>query len=158
MSNPLFRFATVRGQAIEWSLKRNLALTSASTLRLLLWLCLISATVGALLWSVGFGQLVPYALLQLLVVGLALGLYARHAADAERLYLQGERLVVEHRHAGRLIRAEFRRSRVRVEPSAGDPSLIEVSEPGRSVAVGRYLPVHDRAALAREIRMALRGQ
>lgn len=158
MTNPLFRFATVRGQAIEWSLKRNLALTPALTLRLLLWLCTISVAVGALLWWVGFGQLMPYALAQLLVVGLAVSLYARHAADAERLYLQGERLVVERSHAGRLVRAEFRRSRVRVEPSAGDPLLIEVSEPGHSVAVGRYVPVPDRAALAREIRLALRSQ
>ena len=36
-------------------------------------------------------------------------------------------------------------------------SLIEVSGQGRSVRVGRYVRPELRAALAREIRMALRG-
>ena len=46
---------------------------------------------------------------------------------------------------------------VRVEPQLSDRSLIEVSGQGRSVRVGRYVRPELRAALAREIRMALRG-
>ena len=44
-----------------------------------------------------------------------------------------------------------------VEPKGGDGSLIEVSGQGRSVRVGRHLRPELRPALAREIRMALRG-
>ena len=68
----------------------------------------------------------------------------------------GGRLVVETDLAGRHQRAEFRREWVRVEPRAGDTSLIEVSGQGRSVKVGRYVRPELRQALAHEIRKALR--
>ena len=63
----------------------------------------------------------------------------------------------ELENGGKLERAEFRREWVRVEPRAGERSLIEVSGQGRSVRVGRYVRPELRAALAREIRMALRS-
>ena len=82
--------------------------------------------------------------------------YARHAADGERISLQGRQLVVELETAGRLERAEFDREWVRVELSAADRSLIAVSGRGRSVTIGRFVRPELRPALAREIRMALR--
>ena len=73
--------------------------------------------------------------------------------NADRL----DRTRIELENAGRFERAEFRREWVRIEPRAGDRSLIEVSGQGRSVRVGRYVNPELRLALAREIRMALRG-
>lgn len=88
---------------------------------------------------------------------LAFMVYGRHAADGERIILQGSRLVIERETAGQLERAEFPRSWVRVEPKAGDRSLITVSAQGRSVDVGRFVRPELRPALASEIRMALRA-
>ena len=99
----------------------------------------------------------PFAWAELLAVGTAFLVYARHARDGEKISLQGTRLVVELQTAGRLERAEFNREWVRVEPTGGDGSLIEVSGQGRSVSVGRHLRPELRPALAREIRLALRG-
>ena len=99
----------------------------------------------------------PFAWLELAVVGVAFVVYARHATDGEKISLQDGRLVVELENAGRLERAEFQREWVRVEPKTGDHSLIEVSARGRSVEVGRYVRPELRPALAREIRMALHG-
>ena len=64
--------------------------------------------------------------------------------------------VVETALGGRHQRAEFSRDWVRVEPQAGDTSLIEVSGQGRKVKVGRYVRPELRPALAHEIRTALR--
>jgi uncharacterized membrane protein len=64
--------------------------------------------------------------------------------------------VVVVENAGRLERAEFNRDWVRVEPLAGDRSLIELSGQGRRVNVGRYLRPELRPVLAQEIRRALR--
>ena len=98
-----------------------------------------------------------FAWLELAAVGLAFILYARHATDGERIALEQGRLVVELENGGTVERAEFLQHQVRVEPQASDRSLIEVSGQGRSVRVGRYVRPELRAALAREIRMALRG-
>lgn len=98
----------------------------------------------------------PFAWLELCAVGLAFWVYARHAADGEQIRLQGSKLIVECESAGRTQRLEFNRAWVRVEPKAGDHSLIEVSGQGQSVAVGRFVRRELRPLLASEIRMALR--
>jgi uncharacterized membrane protein len=156
VSQLVFRFATVQGQAIHWFLGRNCSVTPAQLGWLYLSLCLVTMGIGAFFWFQGAVMVLPFAWLELAAVGAAFLLYARHAADREHILLQGRRLVVELENAGRLERAEFNRDWVRVEPGADDRSLIEVSGQGRRVIVGRYLRPELRPVLAREIRRALR--
>ena len=154
---PVFRFATVQGQAIVWFLKRNCSVTPAQLGWFYASLCAVSLAIAMFFWLQGATLVLPFAWLELGAVGLAFLLYARHAADGERILLQGRRLVVELESAGRLERAEFNRDWVRVEPSAGDRSLIEVSGQGRRVSVGRYVRPELRPVLAQELRQALRS-
>jgi uncharacterized membrane protein len=156
VSNPVFRFATVQGQNIHWFLQRNCSVTPVQLVWLYVSLCAVSLGIGTVFWWQGATLVLPFAWLELAAVGVAFVAYARHAADGERISLQGRHLVVEVESAGRLERAEFDRDWVRVEPSAADRSLIAVSGRGRSVNVGRYLRPELRPALAREIRRALR--
>lgn len=162
-TTPLFRFARAPGQsgqrqqAVQWLLKRNCSVTPAQLLGLYVSLCVVSLGIAGFFWSQGATMVMPFAWLELVVVGAAFRVYARHATDGERIVLQGGQLVVELENAGRLERAEFNREWVRVEPKNGDGSLIEVSGQGRSVRVGRHVRPELRPALAREIRHALRG-
>jgi len=161
-TNPAFRFAgPVQGgqgsHAVQWLLKRNCSVTPAQLLGVYVSLCIVSLGIAGFFWAQGATMVMPFAWLELLVVGIAFRVYARHAADGERIVLQGSCLVVELESAGRLERAEFNREWVRVEPKTGDGSLIEVSGQGRSVSVGRHVRPELRPALAREIRHALRG-
>jgi uncharacterized membrane protein len=153
----VFRFATVQGQAIHWFLRRNCSVTPAQLGWLYASLCAVTLAIGTFFWFQGAVLILPFAWLELAAVGLAFLAYARHAADGEHISLQGGRLVVELESAGRLERAEFNRDWVRVEPSAGDKSLIEVSGQGRRVNVGRFIRPELRPALAHELRMALRS-
>jgi uncharacterized membrane protein len=154
--NPVFRFATVQGQNIHWFLRRNCSVTPAQLAWLYLSLCVLSLGIGTVFWWHGATLVLPFAWVELGAVGLAFVVYARHAADGERISLQGRQLVVELESAGRLERAEFDRDSVRVEPSSADRSLIALSGRGRSVHVGRYVRPELRPALAQEIRRALR--
>ena len=155
--NPVFRFATVQGQAIYWFLKRNCSVTPSQLVWLYASLCVVSLGIGTVFWLQGAPLVLPFAWLELAAVGVAFVLYARHATDGEKIALQGGRLVVELENGGHYERTEFLPHQVRVEPQASDRSLIEVSGQGRSVRVGRYVRPELRAALAREIRMALRS-
>ena len=128
MSNPVFRFATVQGQAIHWFLGRNCSVTPAQLGWLYLSLCLVTMGIGTFFWFQGAVLVLPFAWLELTVVGVAFLVYARHAADGERISLQGRQLVVELESAGRLERAEFDRDWVRVEPSAADREHILLTE------------------------------
>lgn len=157
-----YRFATPSAQldadgGVQWLLKRNCSVTPAQLMTLFVSLCVVSLGIATFFWFQGATLVMPFAWAELLAVGTAFMVYARHARDGEKISLQGSRLVVELETAGRLERAEFNREWVRVEPTSGDGSLIEVSGQGRSVNVGRHLRPELRPALAREIRLALRG-
>jgi uncharacterized membrane protein len=127
VSNLVYRFATVSGQNIHWFLKRNCSVTPAQLGWLYGSLCVVSLGIGTLFWFQGAKLILPFAWLELAVVGFAFLVYARHATDGESISLQGAQLVVELENAGRLERAEFNRDWVRVEPKAGDRSLIEAA-------------------------------
>ncbi|MDM0043175.1 DUF2244 domain-containing protein [Variovorax dokdonensis] len=157
MPNSVFRFATVSGQGIRWLLRRNCSVTPSQLGWLYASLCLVSLLIGAGFWWHGAPLVMPFAWVELAAVGVAFLVYARHAADGETIELQEGRLVVELENGGRWERTEFLPHQVRVEPEVSDRSLITVSGQGRSVKVGRFVRPELRAALAREIRMALRA-
>lgn len=162
-TKPAYRFATSSnsgdaGQGgVQWLLKRNCSVTPTQLLGLFMSLSVVSLGIATFFWFQGATLIMPFAWAELVLVGAAFMVYARHARDGETISLQGGQLVVELETAGRLRRTEFNREWVRVEPKDGDGSLIEVSGQGQTVRVGRHVRPELRPALAREIRYALRG-
>ena len=152
LTSLIFRFATVSGQRIDWQLARN-----GLAERERMWQGTLLLAMVLLFWMVGNRWDMPLDWLAAVAAGAVFVRYGRHAADGDRIWLQGSRLVVERETAGRLERAEFDRSRVRVEPKTADRSLIRLSAQGRSVDVGRFVRPELRQALASEIRMASRA-
>ncbi len=142
---------------VQWLLKRNCSVTPAQLLALFMSLSVVSLSIATFFWFQGATLVMLFAWLELVAVGTAFAVYARHARDGEKISLHGGQLVVEQETAGRLQRAEFNREWVRVEPKDGDGSLIEVSGQSRTVRVGRHVRPELRPALAREIRYVLRG-
>jgi len=142
--------------SVEWKLKRN---CSMAPRQLLVWfssLCALSLAVASYFWWMGARLVMPFAWLELVALGAAMLVYARHAVDNESIELRGDRLTVEHASGSRVEHVEFQPRWVRVEPPEGDGSLVELSGQGRRVAVGRYVRPELRRQLADELRMALR--
>lgn len=157
MTNLVFRFATVQGQHVDWLLKRNCSVTPLQLMWAFASLSAVSIGIGLFFWFQGATLVIPFASLELVALGVAFMVVARHATDGEHISLSGNQLVVELECAGRLERTEFHRNWVRVEPRADDSSLIELSERGKTIQVGRYIQPALRPQLAREIRSALRA-
>ena len=155
--NPVFRFATIQGQNFQWFLRRNCSVSPRQLVLIYLSLCVVSLAIGGLFWVKGATLVLPLAWIELMAVGLAFLVYARHAGDGETIRLSDGQLVVEQESGGTLRRSEFRREWVRVEPGAADNSLIALSGQGRTVHIGRFVRPGLLRRLAREIRMALRG-
>jgi uncharacterized membrane protein len=155
--SPAFRFATVHGQSIQWFLRRNCSVSPRQLVLVYLSLCAVSLSIAGMFWLQGATLVLPIAWIELMAVGFAFFVYARHASDGETIRLGGEQLVIEQESGGRLLRCEFRRDWVRVEPGVADNSLIVVTGQGRTVHIGRFVRPELRPVLAREIRMALRG-
>lgn len=156
MTNLVFRFATVQGCNIQWFLRRNCSVTPAQLARVYLSMCMVSLVISGFFWIQGATLVLPFAFFEMLMLGGAFFVYARHATDGERIVLQDGRLLVELECGGKLERSEFLGNWVRVEPGAYDKSLIELTGQGKTVRVGRFVRPELRPALAREIRLALR--
>lgn len=165
-STAAFRMASVsqagaegsKPDSIQWLLKRNCSVTPVQLLCLYASLCVVSLGIAVFFWIIGAKLVMPFAWLELLAVGSAFVVYARHARDGEKIVLQGGQLVIEQETAGRMQRVEFNCEWVRIEPRNSDGSLVEVSGQGRCVRIGRHLRPEFRPALAREIRLALRAR
>ncbi len=142
--------------ALQWCLQRNCSITPRQLMAVYLSLCALAAVISAGFWWQGAPVVSVFAGIELLLVGLALLVYARHAGDREVLTLAGRSLAVEHCHGSRIARADFQAEWLKVEPVAGQGSLLELSAHGQSIRVGRFLRPEVRGAFAQELRRALR--
>jgi uncharacterized membrane protein len=142
-------------QALQWRQGRNCSITPRQLGAVYASLCLVSLFIAVGFFSQGVRLVLAFAGIELLAVGAALLVYARHAADRETLTLVGRALHVEQCSGSRVQRTDFAADRLTVEPAAGQGSLVELSGRGQSVRVGRFLRPELRAAYARELRLAL---
>jgi len=137
---------------------RNGSYRRGRLLGIYLMLCAVSLGIGVGFWWAGAPAVLPLAGIELILLGLACWISARHAGDAEVLTLADRELTVEQRIGRREERFVFRAEWLRVEPVAGEGSLVVLSGQGRRTCVGRYLRPELRMALAHELRRAVRRE
>ncbi len=153
-----WRFGREQASPVGWlfDLRRNVSITPRQMMAAYALLCSVSLLVALGFWWQGVVVVGLFTGLELLAVGVALLLVARHAGDRELITLTGNELSVEQRFGPGVVRTAFRAEWVRVEPAADDGSLVELSGEGRSVCVGRHVRPEMRVTLAQELRRALR--
>ena len=143
-----------RGWCFE--LRRNVSITPRQLLVAYALLSALSLAVATGFWWQGVTVVGLFTGLELLAVGVALLVVARHAGDRETIRLAGNEVAVEQRFGPGVVTTSFRAEWLRVEPVAADGSLVELSGEGRSVRVGRHVRPESRVELAQELRRALR--
>lgn len=148
--------STAGERSVQWLLKRNCSASPRQVMVFYASLTVLSIGIGAFFWIQGATLIMPFACLELVALGFALMLYARHATDREIIRLQSGHLVVEHVSGRHVERAAFLPQWVRVEPAHGARSLIELSGQGQGICVGRFVRPELRRQLADELRWALR--
>lgn len=141
----------------QWRLRRNCSITPGQLLGVFVCLAVLSLCVAVFFWLMGATLVAPFALVEMLAVAVAFVVFARHVNDGESVSLTGAALVVEQETAGRIKRSEFALPWVRVRALPDSGRLIEVSEGGRSVLIGRFLRPEQRLRLVRELDGALRS-
>jgi len=112
--------------------------------------------------ALGLWMVLPFVGLELVALAAAFLCHGRHAADLERIELARDRLTVERVEADRCRRWEFDPRRVRVEVEErgkgwGASVRVRLASRGEQIEIGSHLLDDRRAALARELRTALKG-
>lgn len=141
----------------EWVLRRNCSLTPRQLVSAYLLMC-----AGALGVALGFAVhgiwiVLPFALLELGGIGLALVHYARHARDHEHIALSERCLLVERVHGERTERMRFDPHWTRIVPPGPGRRLIAIESGGRRTEVGAFVNAGAREQVARELRHELRA-
>jgi uncharacterized membrane protein len=139
----------------SWLLKRNCALSPRQLAGCFGALAAVSLGI-ATAWALqGAWMVVPFACVELGALAVAFVVYARHAADYERIVVEPGRLLVERCVGSALNRVEWERARARVEYRGSGRELIRLVAGRREVSVGQFVPAENREQLARELRASL---
>ncbi len=138
------------------TLKRNCSISPRALLWLLGLVMLQSLGIGAGFAWIGAWMVLPFAGLEMLALAAAFYANGRHAADYERIALEGGCLVVEVRDADRLARHEFNPAWVRLdELRSGHKYRVTLRARGNELEIGRHLDAERRASLVLQLRQSL---
>lgn len=129
-------------------LKRNCSISPRGFLRVLALLAALVLAIGAAFAALGAWLILPFAGIEIALLGGAFWLTARHANDHERIERSRDRLTLEVSEGGRARRYEMDVRGVRVRLEAGRVLLDGAR--GR-LEVGRHLEEAARAGFAAEL-------
>jgi uncharacterized membrane protein len=140
----------------DWLMKRNCSLSPRQVGWFYLSIVCLSFAIALFFAWRGSWLVLPFAGLDVLGLGIALLVHARHATDYERVTLAEGMLVVEQSRGGQVTRQEFNPLWVRMELSRAYPALIMLRSGKRVVQVGGFLDQRKRGLFAQELAAALR--
>jgi uncharacterized membrane protein len=133
------------GAGFRVVLKRNCSIAPRGLLLVFGLLALLSASIAAGFALLGAWLILPFAGLEIAVLGAAFWLTARHATDYERIELERGRLMVEVNEAAQLQRYEMEARLARVSLQDG---RVLLQAPRASLELGRHLDAEARAGFA----------
>lgn len=135
------------------TLKRNCSISPAGLAGVFAALAFVVVAIGTGFAIAGAWLVLPFAGLEVLLLGAAYMLYARSAADYERIVLDSGRLTVEVAEAHQTSRYELDAHRARVCLEEERVVLLGARE---QLELGRHLDADTRVQFAAELQKRLR--
>jgi uncharacterized membrane protein len=132
------------------TLKRNCSMSPSGLAKVFATLAVLVLAIGAGFAAAGAWLVLPFAGLEVLLLGAAFVAHARHAADYERIELESGRLEVEVAQAERVARYRLENARVSMEEGR-----IVLRDARKELEIGRHVGAEARAELAAELKKTL---
>lgn len=136
-------------------LSRNCALTPRQVGGFYLSLVLASGVIATVFWVRGAWMILPFSLIEMAALGVALLVYTRHAVDCETVSLRPDALEIESIDGNRRLVTRLDPRATRVEVEKRPRGAVSVVARGERIAVGRFVCERERRRFARELRLAL---
>lgn len=138
------------GTTFSRVLKRNCSMSPVELATVFAALAVLVLAIGAGFAVVGAWLVLPFAGLEVLLLVAAYVLYARRAADYEKIELDSGRLTVEIAQGARTTRYELDGARVALKEGR-----VVVRDAREEVEIGRHLGPEARAEFAAELEKKL---
>jgi len=134
------------------TLKRNCSISPSGLAGVFVALAVLVLAIGTGFAIAGAWLILPFAGLEVLLLGGAFLLHARHATDYERIALERGWLRVEVVEGRRRARYELDVRRVRIEI---EDSRVVLREAGEALELGRHLDEQSRRVFGAELKKRL---
>jgi uncharacterized membrane protein len=148
----------IESGALDSSVGFSLTIRRNRSLRLhaARWLFVLTAciplAIGIGFALVGAWPVLPFAGLEVAALAVAFGMYARHAADRERIVVRGGAMQVQVQEAGRVRVHEFRPGWVQlITQRSASGVRVGIRSHGRELEIGRHLDASAGGLLAVEL-------
>jgi uncharacterized membrane protein len=152
--------AEVSQAKIVWLMRRNCSFTPKQVGIFYLSMVCFSGLITTYFWWIGAWMVVPFTVIELSVLGIALLIYARHARDYEKITLQDSELIVELSVGYKNTVTQWNALWIRVnEPESlydRKKNLVVLESGDQTISIGQFILAEKRHDLAKEIRQALR--
>ncbi|MGD2073711.1 MAG: DUF2244 domain-containing protein [Gammaproteobacteria bacterium] len=146
--------------ARRFVIRPNCSLPWRQVVRFYLSVLAVSMGIAVAFALQGAWMVLPFAGLEMLVLGAALYIVARRSSYWQQIVIQGDNVDFVEHGPGTQHRESFKRAWVRIElvgPAIrGHPSRLTIGSHGRCVEIGGCLNEEDKRYLADELRQAVR--
>lgn len=119
------------------------------------WLAAVSLGVAAFFWVQRAWLVLPFALVEVSALGIAFIVYARHATDGDRLWLDGLRLVVEREWRGRIEQRVIDATWLDLRRPEPGSRVMALQVGAEVIEIGSLVPAGRRQQVWRELTQAL---
>lgn len=141
-------------------IRPNRSLSVAGVVTLFFGLSALTLTVGIGFMLAGAWLVLPFALVEVLIIGVLCGWFYRHLDDCELVVVEPDRIWVTKRRGRQSVRADFPRYWVRViyggDQDGPGPARLWIGSHGRFISLADDINEIDRAQVARELESLLR--
>jgi uncharacterized membrane protein len=151
----VFGAGSCPGQEYQWLMRKNCSFSPRQVMLFYLSLTSVSFLFALIFALQGLWVILPFAIVENLMLAGALLYYARHALDRECVALARDELHVYVVDGSRVIHHCFNARWVRLEWRGRLGDALWLCQGDREIPLGRYLIPERRRAFARELRLAL---
>jgi uncharacterized membrane protein len=144
------------GPLQTWLFKKNCSFTPKQVFLFYIAQSTFSLLVAGGFLIQGIWQILPFTILELLVLAIALLIYARHALDYESITVNPNELIIETSYAGKFQSIHWNPDWVQLGRILTKNKLIELSYQGKKLEIGQFLHVSLREDFLHDLQQSLR--
>lgn len=140
-----------------WMFKRNCSFTPKQVGLFYLAQSSFALFVATFFYLRGVWVVFIFTIAVLIILAIALLIYARHTTDFESIEIQGQSLIIRIADGQKTDELEWNLSWVYVSPELNDKNLVLIGYRGVEREIGGLLPLFKREAFLNELRGAIRA-
>jgi len=99
----------------------------------------ISISISIFFWFVGVPWILPFALLETILITIAFIIHAKSVCDFDEITLHEDKLIVRQERKGQILEHRFKRGFFQVSMMQQEKAPIRIHESGKHVQIGEWL-------------------